>query len=677
MGSVEYQNISEVFGNKGEALAMLAAPGAQYIGYEESVEAEYDDDSGYYLTTTAFYSGLFDAKRHPLPIVDQKAYAALTALHGADEDGVDEREHVNAYEMVTRGGYADDTALQLMYQDGDLLSACAEVPDIIDDAVRLVISHADSELLQEMIEELELSPQAIDQVLKSTSDLAAALLDQPRLRSSHLATIYTIYENTSTDETEEIWDQIAAHRRCPTPVLEQLSQVSESAQRSVPREEELRDVAHDPEANDPVGDLVFVAGDIATPDETLDYLARSPEVEVRWTLAERDRVPDSLLVTLATDADLRVRKAAFSHPLVGEATLRVLATHEHADIRAAVAAHALVPQDVLVQLADDTWSVFRVAAAHPNAPADLSGVDASVQGWISWQLRGTQKPEQVMESLLESPDKEVRRALSQHPQTPASLLEWLAADKDSLVRLNVARHPSTPPVVRQNLLEDTELDIHFASDPHVPEAVLRRAAQKYRNHAAKNPSLPRDLLVQLAQIQEYSTINGAFDNTAMTADVLELLLNSPDDDVRRRIVQHRAVTSELLTRLATDIERHIRQRVAKHPLASAEALTMLAEDPDSRVRAEVAEHPNATPAVLARLVNDDDRRVRWRISRCQKLTVEQLAILAKDEKAEVREAVALNGGVTSNILMQLARDEDKDVAGTATRMLERLNSAKS
>jgi len=76
MSNVEMMEIEEYFSSKSE-LAQQAAPGAVYFGSETSVESEYDDDSGYYLTRTTYYTGLFDQEETELKIQDPEAYESF------------------------------------------------------------------------------------------------------------------------------------------------------------------------------------------------------------------------------------------------------------------------------------------------------------------------------------------------------------------------------------------------------------------------------------------------------------------------------------------------------------------------------------------------------------------------------------------------------------------------
>lgn len=345
MSNIEYCEISLEFGEEGLELAERAAPGAFFVGREEYVEAEFDDDSGYYLRPSFYYSGLYDKNKNALKIIDDSAYEEMTRLSSDEDEEGGDYEHVSASEMVLRTGNADPQALDIISYEGDITDICSAAPEIVDSVVSWAISKDDEDLLRYILRNLEPSRYAIDEILEHDVKLSASVIHQPSLGASHITLMYEAFKEDSLDDQSvmQLMQQLAEHRRCPTPVLQDLAQRFEGARRPLPRAAELDHVAHNPDDEDPVGDLIFVASDVNTATYTLEFLSQSSVNEVRFTLAKCETLPVELLVRLATDPDESVRAAAFDHSLMNEVLLLELATHENAAVRAAVAGHPLTP----------------------------------------------------------------------------------------------------------------------------------------------------------------------------------------------------------------------------------------------------------------------------------------------------------------------------------------------
>ncbi|WP_194165359.1 variant leucine-rich repeat-containing protein [Deinococcus terrestris] len=465
MPEKELYDIGSYFDHSDETmdLAEKAAPGATYLGGITSVEAEYDDDSGYYLIETEYYEGLYDKDKQELRIQDPVAYESffsrvkeyfspLEDEEDSDDNDYDEPgEHVGALEMVRRTGWADDLALQLLYQDRDLVAACESVPEILNEAVRLAISKEDRDLVAEMIDDLVLDAEAIDRILEFDVTLGGRMLDQHCLRAEHLI---TIYQALKLLEGELDLDQMILDPRCPTALLEQLAAEFPEAQAQLEdREAYLTRVMQEPNPNDPIGDLVFVAQDSATPLASLLLLSGHGEWEVRAGVAENPHTPVELLERLANDDDWRVQGAVVSNPSTPTLLFEQLAASEGA-VRTVVAAQPRATPDTLARLAQDQWqAVRRAVAGNPNTPLVILAQLARDQDWtvrkaVAGNLSATSE---LLEHLSTDKDGDVRLAVAGNPGTPPEVLAHLASDKDRYrgadIRRAVAGNPRTSPEV--------------------------------------------------------------------------------------------------------------------------------------------------------------------------------------------------------------------------------------
>ena len=136
-------------------LAHEAAPGAVYFGRVESVEAQYDDDSGYYMNTSVHFENLYDARKTQLAIADPAAYQAFfeQVSEAYDEDSGDgPSEHVSAYEMMVEVGYVDEFALEIAYSVGDLPGLVHDLPDQASAILRFARRVGDQRTVNEVVQ---------------------------------------------------------------------------------------------------------------------------------------------------------------------------------------------------------------------------------------------------------------------------------------------------------------------------------------------------------------------------------------------------------------------------------------------------------------------------------------------------------------------------------------------
>ena len=78
-------------------------------------------------------------------------------------------------------------------------------------------------------------------------------------------------------------------------------------------------------------------------------------------------------------------------------------------------------------------------------------------------------------------------------------------------------------------------------------------------------------------------------------DVLELLLQHEDADVRLAVTCNPLITPKMLSALATDHDSFVRYAVAAHPLTPSKILDALTKDKELIVRRGVLENTHAKP----------------------------------------------------------------------------------
>ena len=90
---------------------------------------------------------------------------------------------------------------------------------------------------------------------------------------------------------------------------------------------------------------------------------------------------------------------------------------------------------------------------------------------------------------------------------------------------------------------------------------------------------------------------------------------------------------------------------------SLDVLSVLAQDPDENIRIEVAMNPNISEALIRQLVSDSVWEVRCTIASRVDLPIDLLEQLSQDSMSSIRETIAENGATPESILRQLSSDD--------------------
>lgn len=251
-------------------------------------------------------------------------------------------------------------------------------------------------------------------------------------------------------------------------------------------------------------------------------------------------------------------------------------------------------------------------------------------------------PEELLQTLAQNEEGNVRQAVASHSQTPVEILRALATDQDFQVRSSVAESLRTTADILCILATDQNYGVRLqvAGNGRTPSEVLHTLAQNQEMHlaVANNPQAPREILSTLT-----------WDRQA---------------DVRRAVASNPQVPPEALNTLAQDQERKVRSAVANNPRTPTEALQTLAQDYDSDIRLIVASHPRIPGELLETLAQERrDSRVRSAVAGNLQTPAEALRMLAQDQEATVRENVASNPRTPMDVLQALAQDCEAAVRG--------------
>ena len=241
----------------------------------------------------------------------------------------------------------------------------------------------------------------------------------------------------------------AGNPRTPSAALEALSCASESSVRAA------------------------AAGNEALDIRLLVALVHDEKPEVRTSAARNSRLDPLLLDALLHDEEISVRAAALGNPSTrpedkasavkrsdrawreaapSRANLEEMIADTRAEVRIRPAYDPRTPPDILVLLGGERRSakVRRAVAANPNASAEL------------------------LASLANDKDEDVRRAIAFNRATPPGILAYLARSSIDLAIL-VALNPAAPTRILDALAKDAEpLVGHVAAGARAERAALER-----------------------------------------------------------------------------------------------------------------------------------------------------------------------------------------------------------
>jgi len=245
-----------------------------------------------------------------------------------------------------------------------------------------------------------------------------------------------------------------------------------------------------------------------------------------------------------------------------------------------------------------------------------------------------------------------RRCLSRHPS--------------AFIRCHVASNRAIPIEILEALGSDCSPDVRgcVASHPRTPATLLQglwRGELAERAGVAQNPSAPRELL--------------------------RVVFEDPDHQLRAVLTRNRGLPSEWFDELAKDADWLVRSGAASSPYLSPATLRALGQDPFATIRSIVAAHPKTPPDLLSMLTLDDSletahaamanpnvppdrlREICSNGPRDARQAVayttqhrDLLELLAQDSELNVRRSVARNVAAPPSVLSVLAAEGDPGIA---------------
>lgn len=396
-----------------------------------------------------------------------------------------------------------------------------------------------------------------------------------------------------------------------------------------------------------------VAGNRLSPTVVLEELSRSSDSAVRETIAANPATPASVLAEIvkAQSASDQEKLAVAANPSASSATLsklRMMRYFKSSEIEhrmlVTVASNPSASEDTLRYLFErDEKSptqreVNRAIAGNPAAPLDtrveLFGVDAYRDVVLASEPRQASKSRiasaraasnRAAEMLAQSPDPEVRRAVSLAPGVTDTILAGLSDDAiPAVARVARARRArnqgeleeftaSTDVLVLEALIRNANTPAELMAA--VAEAGLSSVGEDTLEILAKDPATPSHILQKvldrtpgLSQWTAGRLKQAVASNPRISAETLQTLAMDEDAGVRALVAKSSAIPLEGLVKLAADADPKVREVVANNSATPVELLLRFATDEAPTVVKAVVSHPSATADVLDRVVSDQLER---------------------------------------------------------------------
>ncbi|MQS16175.1 PE-PGRS family protein [Streptomyces kaniharaensis] len=269
----------------------------------------------------------------------------------------------------------------------------------------------------------------------------------------------------------------------------------------------------------------------------------------------------------------------------------------------------------------------RVAESQPNITAEqwarlILGEQDARHRWILTMLAADRRAEltdTAYQQLAADPSARVREETARLPGLPVRILTALAADPDPAVRALACRGawPHLDGPARHVLIDDPDGKVRTAAllchhqDHPMPRSVFN--SEGLEDRAVETSRLERDLAEHLARHGDPAQRRSLARNPRLDPDLVTLLAQDPDEDVRFEVSKRPDLTEEQRAHVRIDFD----PRAHYYPLDWVMALH---DDPDAMRRLAASSHP----------------LVRRSVARAKRLPSDVVKVLARDEDRVVR-----------------------------------------
>ncbi|MFG2719418.1 hypothetical protein ACGFW5_14150 [Streptomyces sp. NPDC048416] len=373
-------------------------------------------------------------------------------------------------------------------------------------------------------------------------------------------------------------------------------------------------------------------------------------------LALNPAAPEDVLLRLLASGPVEVRKALCRDRRLPAAVVDAAASHPDWRARAAFAANPHVDVAERLRLVDDPdWRVRAHLADGPATP--LGGTVDRLPDWAAARMITTYENDCLADYRFPSRfSPEFRASLLTHPEPKiraygAATSDWAALFDGE--RAALLDDPAE--VVRAQALSTKGL-YDFERDPARVEADLPSHACHYRSHLLLYGALSRSVIASVltapARPDERSAIAR---NPTLPADIVAQLAVHPDAVVRQHIALRADVTLPQIEALGKDPDPSVRLAASQHPALSEKERAAIDYEvsQDGPFRTAVTPAPPRDPGQLRALAHSGHPLLRRRAAMAEHLPPDLVAGLLGDPDLGVRVLLAQHQpGVPPSLLLR-------------------------
>lgn len=146
-------------------------------------------------------------------------------------------------------------------------------------------------------------------------------------------------------------------------------------------------------------------------------------------------------------------------------------------------------------------------------------------------------------------------------------------------------------------------------------------------------------------------------NPGASLDLLELMSEDDNEDVRRNVVENPNVTVDLLEKLSEDVDGYVREAVGINPKTPIELLKKIIKSNDRYAISGVAKNTNAPKELLEEIYNMGEKYY-WSLTRNKNCPVDILEKLYENGDRDIKYSLLDRKNLPESIIRKLLEDED-------------------
>ena len=275
--------------------------------------------------------------------------------------------------------------------------------------------------------------------------------------------------------------------------------------------------------------------------------------------------------------------------------------------------------------------------------------------------------------------------LARWEHTPAKVLQAIGdyASDDQMMQTRLVRNQNTPmlgEVLEKSVQLDRSLLGLVAQHTQAPKALLIQLARDDQDvmllkAIARNTAVDAEVLDVLLKREPLKLAAEIVANPATTSQMLEVLYQTGDEYVKAAVIGHPNFTGVDLAKIQADAglankksakpnvkpsqaQLLLQRQLAKLALPQA-LLSVMAQSEDSAVRVAVAANPVFVGAQS--MLSDVAPAVRRALAAREDLSINQMHALSLDQDVWVRVWLARNPAIDRNTMLYLAEDLEDEV----------------